>query len=372
MDVVFDMETGDPDDFLTLVLLLGHPRVNLVGVTVTPGTPDQIGVVRRALDWFGRSIPVGSFNLAHRVSTPGNDRHGRRGACVSSWHYAAFGDIPPSWDALPGPELLRDLCGPATTLLTGAPLKNLGAAIRLPGFELGQLVAQGGFAGDGVVPVDRQLAKFRGMVTCPSYNLNGDPASALAVMSTAAIARKRFVSKNVCHGIVYDRTLHARVAASRDRSRSLDVIWRGMDHYLSGHAPRPALPRNAAIASAEVQVAGDDRTLTLTGLAEAIAAASARGLDLVAVNADARPPICRALPPVVERQPAEGPPGKKLHDPFAACCAIDPSIAQWAEVDLYRARGAWGSRPAPGSGVFITIGYDNAKFLATLLESGES
>src|SRR6185369_6429622 len=116
VDLIWDMETGDPDDFLTLLLLLGHPRVNLIGVTVTPGTPDQVGVVRRALDWFGRSIPVGAFNLAHQVRGQGQGHHGRRGACVSSWHYAAFGDMPPSTDAAPGPELLRDLCGPATTL----------------------------------------------------------------------------------------------------------------------------------------------------------------------------------------------------------------------------------------------------------------
>lgn len=39
IDIVWDMETGDPDDFITLLLLLGHPRVNLLGVTITPGTP---------------------------------------------------------------------------------------------------------------------------------------------------------------------------------------------------------------------------------------------------------------------------------------------------------------------------------------------
>ena len=48
-DVVWDMETGDPDDFLTLLLLLGHPQVNLKAVTVTPGTREQVGLVRQAL-----------------------------------------------------------------------------------------------------------------------------------------------------------------------------------------------------------------------------------------------------------------------------------------------------------------------------------
>lgn len=46
LDVVRDMETSDPDDFLTLLLLAGHPEVNLCAVTVTPGSPAQVGVVR--------------------------------------------------------------------------------------------------------------------------------------------------------------------------------------------------------------------------------------------------------------------------------------------------------------------------------------
>lgn len=220
LDLVLDMETSDPDDFLTLLLLLGHPRVRLRGVTLTPGTPAQVGLVRRALSWFGADLPVGAFNLDH-----GKD-------CVSAWHHQAFGAAPLSRDAAPGPELLRELCDEGTTLLTGAPLRNLGAALRAGGLRLGRLVAQGGFAGEGVVPPERQLAKFRGRVTCPTFNLNGDPAAALAALAAPEIGARRFVSKNVCHGVVYDAALHQRVAAVRERSRSLALIHQGMEHYL--------------------------------------------------------------------------------------------------------------------------------------------
>lgn len=301
LDVVWDMETGDPDDFLTLLLLLGHPAVNLKAVTVTPGTPDQVGLVRRALEWFGREIPVGAHNLEHvpkslrENSEPEDGRHGRRGVCVSSWHYAAFGDVPPSRDAAPGGEVLRAACDEATTLVTGAPLKNLGAAMQLPGFRVGTLVVQGGFAGEGVVPPERQLEKFRGMVTCPTYNLNGDPRSAEAALTHPGIGARWFVSKNVCHGVVYDHEVHARVAACRHRSLSLRLIWQGMEAYLR------------------------------------------KSRD-----------------------------GKKFHDPLAACCAIDRSIGTWAEVELYRARGGWGSRLSPGSGTRIITGHDHERFLSVL------
>ena len=278
------METGDPDDFLTLLLLLGHPAVRLKAVTITPGTAAQVGLVRRALSWFGCDIPVGTFDVDHPKE------------CVSAWHYRAYGEALPSRDAEPGCDVLIRECDERTTLITGAPPKNLGAAVESGRFVLGRWVAQGGFAGEGVVPDERQLPQFRGWVVCPSYNLDGAPGATRAALGAASIAVRRFVSKNVCHGVVYNASLHAAVAAVKDRSLSLRLIWQGMDSYL-GKNPR----------------------------------------------------------------------GKKLHDPLAACRAIDESIGTWAEVDLFRERGGWGARLAPASGTFIITGYDHASFVKTLI-----
>ena len=282
IDVVWDMETGDPDDFLTLLFLIGHPAVNLKAVTITPGSPQQIGLVRKALSFFNLDIPVGAYNKNHPKS------------CVSQWHYKVYGDIPPSDNAEDGGEVLRRYCDSNTTLITGAPLKNLGSAIAL-NFHVGRWVAQGGFAGVGVIPCDQQLDKFKGLVTCPSYNLNGDPKSATSAIAYPGIAVKRFVSKNVCHRVCYDWEIHAQLAAVKDKSLSLSLIWQGMDIYLR------------------------DR-----------------------------------------------PQGKLLHDPLAACCAIDESIASWAEVELFRHQGEWGAKLSPNSNTWIITDYDRDKFLATL------
>ena len=46
MNLVWDMETGDPDDFMTMLWLADHPKINLKAVTVTPGSQAQIGLVR--------------------------------------------------------------------------------------------------------------------------------------------------------------------------------------------------------------------------------------------------------------------------------------------------------------------------------------
>lgn len=311
--LVFDMETGDPDDFMTLALLLGHPQVDLRAVTVTPGTPHQIGVVRYLLNRMDRNdIPVGAFNLGH-VKGRGTSEE-KYVSCVSEWHYKTFGNIPASDDAEEGWRVLYRELYRGAELVTGGPVKNLGALLRhfdnknplLSGFPF-NWTAQGGFAGEGVVPPRLQLEKFKGMVTCPTYNLNGDPNSALDALRSPFVKRKTFVSKNVCHGVVYDRQFHDDLrAVLRDMPykgglhfRSLQIIWDGMDAYLDKKG------------------------------------------------------------------------GKKFHDPLAACCAIDPSIGTWAEVELYRGRGDWGARHSPGSDTRIIIDYDREKFFRVFTGASE-
>ncbi|MFO0661686.1 MAG: hypothetical protein U0165_17915 [Polyangiaceae bacterium] len=205
LDVVWDMETGDPDDFLTLLLLLGHPDVRLKAVTITPGTTEQVGLVRRAVvEWFQRDIPIGAFNIEHTKS------------CVSGWHQHAFGPIVPSKDAALVTRCYERLLDDSTTLLTGAPLKNLGRAIRQAEADgrilsIGRWVAQGGFAGDSIVPESDRLPQFAGRETCPTYNFNGDPKSALLALSYDGVRARKLVSKNVCHGVFYDQEIHALV-----------------------------------------------------------------------------------------------------------------------------------------------------------------
>ncbi|MEM1007859.1 MAG: hypothetical protein AAGJ35_02540, partial [Myxococcota bacterium] len=221
LPVVFDMETHDPDDFLTLLWLLGHPRIDLKGVTITPGSTAQVGLVREALRWFScEHIPVGAFQIDHLKS------------CVSSWHYSAYGAIPPSTDAVFGPELLFSLCDEHTTLIIGASPRNLGRALQMPGFRLGRWVAQGGFAGVGVVPEEKQLPQFRGLRTCPTFNLNGAPRAVLAALKHPGIGRKRFVSKNVCHRVIYDLAMHDWLGNCKEHNLALQKIWQGMDVYL--------------------------------------------------------------------------------------------------------------------------------------------
>jgi len=291
IDVIWDMETGDPDDYFTLLLLIGHPKVNLKAVTITPGATDQVGFIRRTFEAFGLyNFPIGAFNIDHPKK------------CVSNWYYKTYGEtnIKPSTDAKLGADIIYENCDENTTIITGGPLKNLGAAVRkYPDLKIDRLVAQGGFAGQGVVPEELQLEKFKGMVTCPTYNLNGDPKAGLDVLKCDQIRVKRFVSKNVCHGVYYDNELHQKLMAIENlhEYKHLRMIKSGMGVYLKKH-----------------------------------------------------------------------PSGKKFHDPLAACAAIDESVIEWREVEIFREKGKWGSKLSPGSGIWISIDYNKDAFEKVLFE----
>jgi len=150
------------------------------------------------LNLFNKNIPIGSFDIE------------RDKKCVSSWYHKSY-DIPKlninKSEIYKGGNLIADLCNENNILLTGAPLKNLKLAMER-NFVVGSWFAQGGFAGEGVVPEDLQLEKFKGMRTCPTYNLNGDPKTALKALKYKGIKSKYFISKNVCHRVYYDKNLH--------------------------------------------------------------------------------------------------------------------------------------------------------------------
>jgi pyrimidine-specific ribonucleoside hydrolase len=222
LQIVFDMETGDSDDFITLIFLLGHPKVNLKAVTVVPGTPDQIGFLRYVLGRFNRSdLPLGAFNMNAKPA-------------LSKFHLKIYEDaiINESRDALDGSDVLLTHCDEQTILICGGPLTNVAKAIQSGQFKLGRLVAQGGFAGDNIVPEEKRLSKFNGRITCPTFNLGADIKSAKIVLDYNGIKEKYFVSKNVCHGVLYTINTHKQLEKFKDKSQSLQEIYHVMSVYL--------------------------------------------------------------------------------------------------------------------------------------------
>jgi pyrimidine-specific ribonucleoside hydrolase len=296
---VFDMETGDPDDVLTLLFLGSHPDVELRAVTITPGSREQVALVRWLLQQMG---------LTHvRLGAQDWPANANKAVNLNTSFYQNFGRSPigePECER--ADQVLVECCDENTTLVTGAPLHNLGDALKISGFRLGRWVAQGGFAGEGVVPPDKQMDKFRGMRTCSTWNFGGCIPAAQAALASMAITRKVCVSKNVCHSVYYDDEFHGSL--------------------------RLALQNKVAHAPESVQAVA-----------------------------------FQIMYDAMDRYLKHKPQGKKLHDPLALATALDESVCELVEVDLFCQKGQWGARLSEGSNILISIAYNASKFKSALL-----
>lgn len=224
--VVFDMETRDPDDALTLCLLATHPRIRLAAVTVTPGTPAQIAVVRAVLDRLAVEVPIGS----RCVDSPAD--------AVSPFHHEWLGPLPSARPGGIAHEILAAsiAADPDTVVLTGAPLHNLRQLLAChEDVTVRRWVAQGGFAGDNLVPEKHRLAKFAGRGTCESFNFGGHKRATLAALESDRIAHRDLVSKNVTHGVLWDTDLHTRLRSVPDPSPGVLLAREAMSVFLTRH-----------------------------------------------------------------------------------------------------------------------------------------
>jgi pyrimidine-specific ribonucleoside hydrolase len=79
-----------------------------------------------------------------------------------------------------------------------------------------------------------KIDKFIGQETVPTFNLNGNRKAGQAFLRSP-IFEKRFISKNVCHTVVYDKKVHEFVMGYESKSRAGELLREGMDLYLQRH-----------------------------------------------------------------------------------------------------------------------------------------
>jgi pyrimidine-specific ribonucleoside hydrolase len=321
LPLIAELETSDPDDFLTLLWLADHPQVDLRAVMVTPGGEDQCRLVRWGLDRCERKdVPIGS----HHDPTWWKSTEGQKQR-VSQFHYKVYGAEAATHAtgtvvhglSLLG-QLLRDPQA-GITYLTGCAPKCLGQAMREYGeLRLERWVAQGFFAGMNVVAPEHQLEKFKGKTTRPSFNPGGDPKSALELLASDHIRRRVAVSKNVCHGVVWTKDMQERLLVLlQERHKDPETGKVDLRFYW------PGIPQKTRYGM-QWMIHGLDRYLADKGV------------------------------------------GKAMHDILAAAACLDESVVELREVDIYRERGEWGSRAKSGTRTWISVAYNQESFLDVL------
>jgi inosine-uridine nucleoside N-ribohydrolase len=228
IDLIVETDLGhDPDDFFTLCYLAAV-GVRLRAICIVPGDRDQVAIARLLVKTLGLDVPVGASKPDSRKSSSGGLHHEllRRLGFPMEASPDGPGEeiIATTLERHPGCEFL--VIGPCTS--TARYLCRPDA--RMPR----RLTMQGGFLGYHLHAPRVRLPQFEGRTWMPTFNLNGDRRGA-EVLLKAAIPERRFVGKNVCHTLLYDRACHATMPTADPDSPAQVLFMTGMEEYLRMH-----------------------------------------------------------------------------------------------------------------------------------------
>ena len=204
MAYVIDLETGDPNGILALLFAIASTRVKLIAVTLSPGTNEQVSLVRWILNHFDcNDVRIGAREWPNNANKIGY---------VSDKFYSKFGRSS-DLSCDPADKVLLECCNEEVTLVTCAPFFNLEKALMNPVFKVGRLVAQGGFVSCNVIPAtqERQHLKFLNKDVGRTDNFYRNTTGTKEVLESNRIGRRILVSENVCYSTNYDVTFHTRL-----------------------------------------------------------------------------------------------------------------------------------------------------------------
>jgi pyrimidine-specific ribonucleoside hydrolase len=228
IDLIVETDLGhDPDDFFTLCYLAAA-GVRIRAIGVVPGDRDQLAIARLVVGTLGLDIPVGASKPDSQKRSSGGMHYevlDRFGFPREAGHDGRSDEVIAATMARhPDCEFL--VIGPCT----GAARYLSRPDARVPR----RLTMQGGFLGYHLHAPRVRHAPFEGKTWMPTFNLNGDRRGA-EVLLKAPIPDRRFVGKNVCHTLLYDRAFHATMPAADPGNPATVLFMAGMEAYLRTH-----------------------------------------------------------------------------------------------------------------------------------------
>jgi inosine-uridine nucleoside N-ribohydrolase len=239
MDLIVETDIGrDPDDFFALLYLVAA-GVHIRAITVSPGDQDQIAVARFLCRQVGLDIPVGSARPDREKSSVG----GVHVELLKKYDWPKR--LPPDGH---GHQVIRDTMAKyleAEWFIIG-PMQSVSGYLADGQAPLPRRATmQGGFVGYHLYAPPVRLDKFEGLETVGTFNLNGDVKGSQLYLSKDI--PRRFVGKNVCHTMVYDRDVLQRHLAFAPRTRAMELFLEGMKMYLEGHPEKMFHDPTAAV-----------------------------------------------------------------------------------------------------------------------------
>lgn len=224
MNLILETDLGrDPDDFFAICYLVSS-GINVRCILITPGDPDQIAVARFICNRLKINPVIGTPDPLRNKQSSGGVHYD----ILKHFNFPLTAQA----DGV-GKDVLGSIFDqyPDIEILTIGPMTNLYRYLKDNPRTIKRMTVQGGFLPFSVHEPKNALDKFSGMGKCPSFNLNGDPKAAL-FFADYPVEDKTFVSKNICHSVVYNRETHSRFVVQNEADELFKLT---MDMYLNHH-----------------------------------------------------------------------------------------------------------------------------------------
>ena len=231
MKLIVETDIGhDPDDFFALCYLFAA-GVDIKAVLISPGDESQIAIVDFLLKMLDKhqDVAIGVPELGRRKEEPTSIHK----EFLKKYNFPYY-----SSNANKSSSLIFDILTKNVNIdfFGCGPLKNIGTTTiskDILKFDLATM--QGGFIGYDVhkLPVPK-LLKFENKITVPTFNLNGCIEGALEFLQMN-IKERRFVGKNVCHGLIYNNEIHEYIKSIPAKNRASELIREGMNLRLKSN-----------------------------------------------------------------------------------------------------------------------------------------
>jgi pyrimidine-specific ribonucleoside hydrolase len=248
MSLIIETDIGrDPDDFFALCYFI-QAGVQIDMICVQPGDPDQISFTKSFIKECGINCPVVSSKKDRNKSSLSMPHI--RFAKLMGW------DCNGKSDGF-GLDYIKDIFQEQTEIFVCGPCTTVGRFSETQ--TINKLTMQGGYISyeeieeHGIIPKVK-ADKFLGKKTVPSFNPGGDKKAMLALLN-ANIKERRFVSKNLCHTILYDREIH-KFVLKRPCQDSIDFMFRKfMDSFLENQPCKAFHDPTAAVCHVHPEIA---------------------------------------------------------------------------------------------------------------------
>ena len=212
----------DPDDLFALLYFVAS-EINIAGIAISPGDPDQIAIGRFISKIAGKDIPI----IASQKD--------RNKSSANKFHREILKEHGMSLTSKADCQYINDFIKNDTDVFICGPPQAFGSLIREYNPEIKKLVIQGGFLSYEIHDISCQkLDKFIGQKEVSTFNLNG--AGINGEYAVKANCRElRMVGKNLCHTIIYDQNIHNKICQIAPKNEAIEIIRSCMTKYLKKH-----------------------------------------------------------------------------------------------------------------------------------------